>query len=177
MATSKPPNPWNIFDPRFRILECTNLLEVLFYLGSSNLTIGGLFGNGQDIIPIRRGLDALDHPQPPNTVKINNTTSNSFVHSNIRKRRSKTWDMRWNWLRDKATHRKLKYYWAPGKENDADYFTKHFPPNYHKKIRPSYILKGFNLTTLHPYWGALALPSHVRGFFFHGPVQTVTKRL
>ena len=41
--------------------------------------------------------------------------------------------MRCNWLRDKATHRKLKYYWAPGKENDADYFTKHFLPNYYKK--------------------------------------------
>ena len=49
-------------------------------------------------------------------------------------------DMRWNWLRYKATHRKLKYYWAPGKENDADYFTKHFPPNYHQKNCPDYIL-------------------------------------
>ena len=74
--------------------------------------------------------------------------------------------MRWNWLRDKAAHREFKYYWAPGKENDADYFTKHFPPNYHQKISPNYILKGFNLTTLHPYCGALYSPSHVRGFFF-----------
>ena len=81
---------------------------------------GGLFGNGQEIIPIRRGLDALDHPQPQTPVKTDNTTSDSFVHSNIRKRRSKTWYMRFNWLRDKETHRELKYYWAPGKENDAD---------------------------------------------------------
>ena len=42
--------------------------------------------------------------------------------------------MRWNWLRDKETHRELKYYWAPGKENDADYFTKHIPPNYNQKV-------------------------------------------
>ena len=69
--------------------------------------------------------------------------------------------MRWNWLRDKTTHRKLKYYWVPGKENDADYLTKHFPPNYHQTIRPNYILKGFNLITLQPYCGALASPSHV----------------
>ena len=126
----------------------------------------GLFGNGQGIIPIRRVLDALDHPQPPTPVKTDNTTSDSFVHSNIQKRTSKTWYMRWNWLRDRETHRELKYYWAPGKENDADYFTKNFPPNYHQKIRPNYILKGFNLTTLHPYCGALALPSHVRGCIF-----------
>ena len=71
--------------------------------------------------------------------------------------------MRWNWLRDKETHFELKYYWARGKENDADYFTKHFPTNYHQNIFPNYILKVFNLTTLHPYCGALALPSNVRG--------------
>ena len=112
---------------------------------------GGLFGNGQEIIPIRWGLDTLDHTQPPTPLNKYNTTSDSFVHSNIRKRRSKTWDMRWNWLRDKATHRDLKYYWAPGKENDADSYTKHFPPSYHRKICPKYIFKGFNLTTLDPY--------------------------
>ena len=69
--------------------------------------------------------------------------------------------MRWNWLRDKETHRKLKYYWAPGKENYAKNFTKHFPPDYNQKICPNYILKGFNLNTLHPYYGALASVSHV----------------
>ena len=124
------------------------------------------FGNGHEIIPIRRVLDALDHPHPPTPVKTNNSTSDSFVYSNIRKLRSKTWYMRWNWLRDKETHRKFKYYWAPGKENDANYFTKQFPPNYYHKIRPNYILKGFNLTTLQPYYGDLASPSHVRGCVF-----------
>ena len=59
--------------------------------------------------------------------------------------------MRWNWLRDQATHRELKYYWASGKENDPNYFTKHFPPNDHQQFRPTYILKGFNLTTFHQY--------------------------
>ena len=74
--------------------------------------------------------------------------------------------MCWNWLRDKATRRELKYYWAPGKENYADYFTKHFPPNYNQKIRPNHIFTGFNLTTLHPYCGDLASPSHVQGCVF-----------
>ena len=146
------------------LVICRTILNFVAYVAKAE--IGGLFVNVKEIISIRRGLDALDHPQPPTTVKTYNTTSNSFVHSNIRKRRSKTWDMRWNWLRDKATHRDLKYYWAPGKENDADYYTKHFPPSYHRKIRPKYILKGFNLTTLHPYCGALDAPSHVRGCVF-----------
>ena len=69
--------------------------------------------------------------------------------------------MRWNWLRDKETHRELKYYWAPGKENDAKNITKHFPPAYHQKTCPNYIIKGFKITTLYPYCEDLALPSHV----------------
>ena len=124
-----------------------------------------------------RGLNTLDHPQPPTPVNTDKTTSNSFVHSNIRKRRSKIWDMRWNWLRDKATHRDLKYYWAPGKENDADYYTKHFPLSYHRKICPNCILKGFNLTTLDPYYGDLAAPSHVRGCVFPWAGTNGYKRL
>ena len=65
--------------------------------------------------------------------------------------------MRWNWLHNKATHLELKYYWDLGKENAADYFAKYILP----KIRPNYILKGFNLTTLYPYCSALASPSNV----------------
>ena len=38
-------------------------------------------------------------------------------------------------------------YWKVGDENFADYFTKHFAPSYHQKIRPTYILKNHNVTT------------------------------
>ena len=31
--------------------------------------------------------------------------------------------------------------WQKGTENEAEYSTKHFPPAYHRQIRPRYILK------------------------------------
>jgi hypothetical protein len=68
----------------------------------------GVFGNGQEIIAIRILLKALSHPQLATPLKTDNSTSNSFVHANIKQRRSKTWDMWWNWLRDKATHQQLR---------------------------------------------------------------------
>jgi hypothetical protein len=59
------------------------------------------------------------------------------VHANIKQRRSKTWDMQWNWLCDKATHKKLQIYWDKGENNQADYFTKHHPPTkHHLSIHP-----------------------------------------
>jgi hypothetical protein len=47
-------------------------------------------------------LPGFGHPQLATPLKTDNSTSNSFVHANIKQRRSKTWDMRWNWLRDKS---------------------------------------------------------------------------
>jgi hypothetical protein len=59
-------------------------------------------------------------------LKTDNSTSNSFVHANVKQRRSKTWDVRWNWPRDKATHEQLRMCWDNGQDNDAD---KHHPPS------------------------------------------------
>jgi hypothetical protein len=61
--------------------------------------------------------------------------------------------MRWNWLRDKTTHDKLRIYWDKGQNNQADYFTKHHPPTHHLAMRPKYVLNAHNLTAhtvVHP---------------------------
>jgi hypothetical protein len=56
--------------------------------------------------------------------------------------------MRWNWLRDKATHEQLRIYWDKGVNNDADYFTKHHPPAHHLTERPRYVLNAHIVTAL-----------------------------
>ena len=129
------------------LVECKTLRGVVS--SAAEAETGGVFHNGQTAIIIRRALEALGHPQPPTPLKTDNSTAASFVHANIRQKRSKTWDMRWNWLRDRSgglAH--LRVYWEKGTLNDADYFTKHHPPNYHRSIRPRYILKGYNVTKL-----------------------------
>jgi hypothetical protein len=66
---------------------------------------GGVYGNTQEAIACRISLTALGHPQSATPLKTDNSTSNSFVHANI-----KQWDMRWNWLRDKTTHKQLRIF-------------------------------------------------------------------
>jgi hypothetical protein len=109
---------------------------------------GGVYGNAQEALACRISLLALGHPQPATPLKTDNSTANSFVHANIKQRRSKTWDMRWNWLRDKATHEQLRIYWDKGVNNDADYFTKHHPPAHHLTERPRYVLNAHLVTAL-----------------------------
>lgn len=107
----------------------------------------GVFHNSQEAIILRTILEALGHPQPPTRIKTDNSTANSFVKNNIRQRRSKTWDMRWNWLRDDLTKQQITVFWDKGDNNDADYYTKHHPPNHHKISRPKYILQGHNVSS------------------------------
>ena len=104
---------------------------------------GAAFINSQTAIPILRTLKILGHPQPieGTPFKMDNSVTTRFIHSNMRQKRSKHWDMRYHWMRDKESLKLFRYYWARGSENNADYFTKHHPPNIHRKMRPQYILK------------------------------------
>ena len=58
----------------------------------------------------------------------------------MRIKKSKSWDMRYYWLRDAELLKELVVIWARGTANKADYFTKHFPPSYHVRMRPTLFL-------------------------------------
>ena len=45
------------------------------------------------------------------------------------------------WIQDCVNIKEFYVYWQAGAESFADYFTKHFSPQYHQTIRPTYILK------------------------------------
>ena len=119
------------------LVECKTLRHVV--ASAAEAEIAGIFHNAQTIIPLRRILVALNHPQPPTPIKTDNSTANGFIHKNIHQKRSKSWDMRYYWLRDKMTQKKLHVFWEKGLSNNADYFTKHHPTKYHQLIRPKYI--------------------------------------
>jgi hypothetical protein len=135
---------------------------------------GGVYGNAQEVIACRISLTAVGHPQAATPLKTANSTSNNFVHANIKQRRSKTWDMRWNWLRDKTTHKQLRIFWDKGQNNQADYFTKHHPPTHHRVLRPKYVLNAHQITVI----SQAVLPRHVgaRVCSYHDCYPTVNFR-
>ena len=71
-------------------------------------------------------------------LKTENYTTEGFVNSSKKTKRSKTWDMKWHWFREKEVLDQLRVYWDRGTNNDADYFTKHHPPIHHRQMRPRY---------------------------------------
>jgi hypothetical protein len=105
ILSDTPPPPPEIPNPKPNgaiLTVCKTIRNVMTSAAKAE-TAGGVFGNRQEIIAIRILLKALGHPQLATPLKTNNSTSNSFVHANIKQRHSKTWDMRWNWPRDRAT--------------------------------------------------------------------------
>ena len=118
-------------------VECKTLRHVVS--SAAEAETAGVFHNAQMALPIRVALQALNHPQPPTPIKTDNSTANGFIHDNIHQKRSKSWDMRYYWLRDRLTQKQFLFFWDKGSNNDADYFTKHFPASYHRIKRSSYV--------------------------------------
>ena len=43
------------------------------------------------------------------------------------------------WIKDRIKQNQFKIHWEKGKNNKADYFTKHFAPKHHKSMRYIYL--------------------------------------
>ena len=119
------------------LIECKTIRHVV--ASAAEAETSGLFHNAQTGLILRQLLYDLGHPQPATPLKTDNSTANSFVHSNIRQKRSKSWDMRYHWLRDKKLHDAIRIYWQRGSKNHGDYFTKHHPPRHHSLMRSKYL--------------------------------------
>ena len=61
---------------------------------------GGIFHNCVVAIGIQNALKGMGHPQGRTKILTYNSTATSFVHSVMREKQSKRWDIKYNWLRD-----------------------------------------------------------------------------
>jgi hypothetical protein len=102
---------------------------------------GGIFIGGKHAIPIRTALEELGHPQPATPFDTDNNTAQGILNSKMRQKLSKSFDMRYWWMKDRIAQGQFDLKWAPGKFNLADYFTKHHPPWHHRKMRYKYLQK------------------------------------
>ena len=135
-------------------IECQLLKHVVS--SAAEAETSAIFLNCKTAIWIKHMLEALGHQQKIIPLKTDNSTADSFSNSTLKERKSKAWDMRLYWIKDRVTGKEFYIYWSAGANNFADYFTKHFSPSYHQQIRPTYILKNHNVSsTEHPREGVL----------------------
>jgi hypothetical protein len=150
-AISNPPTP----TPNGAIhVLCKTLRSVA--ASASKAETGSLFLNAQEAVPIITALEEMGHKQPATgtPLETNNSTAIGILRAQVRMKRSKAFDMRYHWLKDRIKQKQFNLYWAPGKTNSANYFSKHHPPAHHKLMRYTYLQRPAQSTSV---------PSSVRG--------------
>ena len=99
--------------------------------------LGAHFINAKTAVSMRQTLTELGHPQPHTPMQTDNATAQALLTNKILPKALKAMDMRFHWLRCRDAQGQFRYYWRPGTQNLADYFTKHHPATHHKSVRPT----------------------------------------
>jgi hypothetical protein len=121
--------------------------------------VAGVFVNTKEGTTIRTTLEELGYPQPPTPVQVDNTTAVGIANDTVKQRRSKAIEMRFYWIRDRVKQGQFHIYWAPGKHNIADYFTKLHTGAHHQQERPYHVHTG----QLAPRHLKTSVPPNLRG--------------
>jgi hypothetical protein len=106
---------------------------------ASEAKYGAPFVNCKEGTIMRKTLDSMGYPQPATTIITDNSTANGIANDTIKQQRSRAIDMRYHWVRDRIVQGHFRVQWRPGKENKADYFTKHHSGAHHQRMRPQYL--------------------------------------
>ncbi len=85
-------------------------------------------GGGQVLVELTLTLTNLGHPQQsPPFLFVDNECAIGLATSSVRPKKSKSIDMRLDWLRERASQLFFRLVFLPGLINPADFFTKILP--------------------------------------------------
>ena len=107
---------------------------------ASEVEVASLFYNCRAALPLRVALEEMGHPQPKTPVITDNTTAQGLVKSTMTPKRSKSYDMRFNWLKCREAQKQFDLIWRPGQDNRADYHTKDHPVRHYIAKRRDYVV-------------------------------------
>ena len=97
--------------------------------------LAALYMTAKEMVPLRHTLGEMGWPQPKSPIQVDNTTAVGVTNKTLVPKQTKSMDMRFYWLRCCITQGQFRVYWAPGPTNEADYTTKHHPPQHHLAVR------------------------------------------
>merc|ERR1712155_448443 len=114
--------------------------------------------NAKEAVAIRQYLEEMGHPQPATRIRTDNAAAQGFVNNTVKQKRSRTFDRRFWWLKDREAQEQFEVVWDAGIYNLADYPTKHHLAPHHKLVRPMYLhVDGQSPKTLQECENILAL--------------------
>ena len=104
----------------------------------SEAEYAGVFCNGQVGVDERKICQSLGHPQPPTDICCDNECAVGFSEQTMRAKKSKSIDMRFDWIQDRVRQKQFQVVYIKGCLNRADFFTKALPVHVHQELAPLY---------------------------------------
>jgi hypothetical protein len=119
-----------------------NILQIIRAVMSSaaEAKLGALFINAKMAVSIQCTLEERGHTQTCTQIQTNNSTAQALLTNKILPKALKTMDMQFHWLHCREAQDKFRFYWRPGTQNMADYWTKHHPSSHHKAFWPQILM-------------------------------------
>jgi hypothetical protein len=118
-----------------------NIAHIIKHVMSSatETELAALYIMAREAVYIRIILEEMGHKQPPTPIQTDNAMADAVINGKVQPQRTKAMDMRFHWLRDRECQQQFKFYWRPGKTNDADYWTKHHSATHHVNINKEFL--------------------------------------
>jgi hypothetical protein len=117
------------------VLNISQIIKAVMS-SAAEAELGALFINAKTAVAMRQTLEEMGHPQPRTPIQTDNSTAHALLTNRILPKALRAMDMRFNWLRCREAQGQYRFYWRPGTQNLADYWTKHHPASHHKSFRP-----------------------------------------
>ncbi len=141
--SSEDTNPHN----NGAVLNIAQLFKAVMSL-AAEAELGALYINAREAVPMRQLLTEMGHIQPCTPIQTNNSMACGVFNSNIQPRQTKAMDMRFHRLRCHEAQHQFCFYWAPGKSNLGDYWTKHHCAVHHIEKSPTILTPQSIVTAL-----------------------------
>ncbi len=129
------------------VLKISKILKAVMS-SAAKAGLRALYINACEAVPMRQLLTEMGHKQPKTPIQTDNTTAFGVVNKNIQPQRTKAMNMRFHWLWCCDSQGRFRYYWAPGSNNLANYWTKHHCAAHHIEKRPEILTSKFIIDAL-----------------------------
>ena len=103
------------------VLNTPNLIKTVMS-SAAEAEMGTIFLNAREAIPARKARIEMGHPQGQTSIQTDNSTAEGVCNNNMQCKRSKSWDMRFYWMRCKESQKMFRVFWRPRTTNLAEYF-------------------------------------------------------
>ena len=118
---TKTPEPTATLPPFNGAIHIVSSIMKAVLASATEAELGALFYNVKDSVMLRTILTEMGHPQLMTPIQTDNACAAGIVNNTVKQRRSKAIDMRFYWIKDRASKGEFLIHWRRSSDNLVQY--------------------------------------------------------